>query len=254
MKRTLTITLLGLMAVLSVSAQALQQPSISKENDRAETMPGVDQVLDRFVNAIGGQAANKKITSRVTRATIEIPAASLSGPVEIYAKYPDKFFTIATIENVGEFKSGYDGKTGWSLDPQNGLRELSGIELVQTKRRGEIHGLLDLKKNFSRMEVKGKDKVSGRDVYIVEAVPPEGTAQKLYFDTESGLLVRWDIVTVTPQGDFPLTNYFEDYREVGGVKLAFSVRFESAAGSYTIKLQEVKHNVAIDDAKFNKPS
>ena len=253
MKRTLTITLLSLVTALSVSAQSMQRISLSKESSKAETPPSVDQILDKFVNALGGEAAIKKITSRATKGTIEIPAAGLKGQIETYSKAPDKFFTVVMIENVGEFKTGSDGKIVWSIDPQNGLRELKGTELLQSKRRGDIYGFLNLKKNFSKMEVKGMEKVSGQDAYVIEATPPEGTAQKLYFDAASGLLVRWDIVAVTPQGDFPTQNFFGDYREVDGVKLVFSTRFEGATGSYTINIEEVKNNVPIDDAKFNKP-
>jgi zinc protease len=107
---------------------------------------------------------------------------------------------------------------------------------------------------YSKMTVKGKDKVGDKEVYVVEATPTEGSPHKLYFDTQSGLMLRTDREADTPQGKMPFEIYMEDYREVDGVKMPFTVRQVAPAISFTIKVDEVKHNVPVDDAKFNKPA
>jgi hypothetical protein len=76
----------------------------------------------------------------------------------------------------------------------------------------------------------------------------------MYFDTQTGLIARTDMTLETPEGQFQIETTVDDYREVDGIKIPFTMRQESSASSAVIKLTEVKHNVAIDDAKFNKPS
>ena len=102
------------------------------------------------------------------------------------------------------------------------------------------------------MESKGR--LKGRDVYIVEGTPVKGPSEKLLFDTESGLLVRWDMVRKDPRrGNVFVKVSLEDYREVDGVKVPYSVRFALENFDFTIKIDDLKHNVPIDDAIFKKP-
>jgi zinc protease len=102
--------------------------------------------------------------------------------------------------------------------------------------------------------VKGKEAVEGHDAYVVEATPAEGTAETMYFDVDSGVLVR-----TQAQGEFqgsPITieSTLGDYREVDGVKIPFVMHQSMGDFGFTIRLTEVKHNVPLDDAKFDKPT
>jgi hypothetical protein len=72
----------------------------------------------------------------------------------------------------------------------------------------------------------------------------------MYFDITSGLLIRRD---TTIQGT-TLQAYFEDYKEVAGVKLPFTIRRSRPDFSFTYRFNEISHNVAIDDTKFDKPT
>ena len=49
---------------------------------------------------------------------------------------------------------------------------------------------------------------------------------------------------------------FEDYREVDGVKLPFTIRISNIDTyfSLTRRLTEIRHNVAVDDAQFRMPA
>lgn len=243
MKRTLTITLFIL-----ASATAMAQ------TPKPEPLPSADQIIDRYIAALGGKAAIEKLTSRVAKGTIDIPVAGASGTVEVYLKAPGKGSTVASLSGLGEFLQGCDGKTAWTSDPFQGMRDLSGVELVATKREMDIHDDLKIKQTFSKMTVTGKQKLGSLDVYVVDAVPVEGNPEKLYFDAQTGLLIRRDVEIESPQGRLPSENYLEDYRVVDGVKVAHTARQVTPAYELTIKYTEIKHNVPIEDAKFNKPA
>ena len=105
-----------------------------------------------------------------------------------------------------------------------------------------------------RQEQKGKQKVGDREAYVIVATPAAGSPEKWYFDTQTGLLIRTDSERESPEGKVPVEAYLEDYKEIDGVKLPFTLRQVLPAFSIIIKISEVKHNVPIEDSKFDKPS
>jgi hypothetical protein len=117
------------------------------------------------------------------------------------------------------------------------------------------HRCLPLRaKKQKRRNWRGKEKVGDREVYVIEATPEEGGAEKMSFDTQTGLLIYTDVERERPQGKIRVETHFEDYREVDGTKLPFTMRQSSPNLSFIIRINEVKHNIPIEDAKFNKPA
>jgi hypothetical protein len=105
------------------------------------------------------------------------------------------------------------------------------------------------------MGLEGQARLHGRDVYIVEGKPEKGPTEKLFFDKENGLLLRWDMVRRNPQrGNVFVKVHLDDYREVDGLKVPFKVRFAFESFDITLRIAELKHNVPIDDAVFQKPN
>jgi zinc protease len=259
MKRFVTLLLFTLVAVGQGLAQGAAPKSEAKSADAAKAaekappLPTVDQILDKYVQAMGGRTAIEKLTSRAAKGTFEMAAMGLNAPVELYAKAPNRVATTINISGFGTVAEGYDGKTAWAQDPTSGLREKGGVELATARLDAEFHKELKLRELYPKMELKGREKVGEREAYVVLATPPEGSAEKWYFDAESGLLVRSDVEREGPQGKLPFEIYLEDYREVDGVKMPFTSRMVNPSVSITIRLEEVKHNVAVDEAKFAKP-
>ena len=139
-------------------------------------------------------------------------------------------------------------------DPINGLRDITGVELAQLKREADFHREAHLKEVYTKLAVKGKDKVGDKEVYVVEATPAESSAETWYFDSQSGLMLRQDAEREGPQGKQSVQVFLDNYKEVDGVKLPFSIHQITPAFTLDIKIEEVKHNVPVDDAKFVKPA
>jgi hypothetical protein len=260
MKLAMTIVIYSLLLASPTGAAFTQekpQPAKAPEATMPKATaaePTVDQILDRYVEATGGRQAYEKITSRVAKGTFELSSMGLKGEFEVYAKAPNKTLRIQRLSGVGEILDGYDGKIGWAQNPMVGLREKSGAELAAIARSSDIHGPIKTRQLYSKLEFKGKEKVGNRETYAILATPAEGAPVKMYFDTQTGLLARTDTEFESPEGRFHVETTMDDYREVDGVKMPFTIRQESSVSSAVIRLTEVKHNVAIDDAKFNKPS
>jgi len=228
---------------IPVSGQA--QPQVS--------LPSLDEIIARYEKALGGKAAFEKLTSRVSKGSFVLGGMGNTGTTEIYQKAPDKMVTITDIQDFGVFRSGVDGTVAWLDTPQTGTQELTGDTAAASRRGGDFYHQIRLKETYPKMVVKGKESFEGHDVYVVQATPAEGAPELLSFDADSGLLVRSQTQMNGPQGTIDIDTRLSDYREVDGVKLPFTIDQERSDFSFTIKITEVKHNVPIDDAKFEKP-
>lgn len=247
MKRIMSVILLSLAVAGAASAQETKPKP-------ADAMPTADQIIEKYVQALGGKAALEKINSRTSKASFDIPAMGANGTAEIYEKAPNKTLAIITIPGYGVIREAYDGKVAWAEDPSTGIREKSGTEFADAKNEAEFHRALKLKQLFPTMTVKGKEKVGEREAYLIEAKPAEGSMEKWYFDTQTGLLIRQDAERESPQGKVPTETYLEDYREVDGIKIPHITRVSNPMFVISIKTEEVKHNVPVEDAKFAKPT
>jgi hypothetical protein len=259
MKQSLIIILLSLITAVTAMAQGAQQKSETEPRSAKapQSTPTVDQILDRYVQAIGGAAAYRKLTSRITRMTLVSEDSDVTASFESYWQAPNKAVEIRQYKlgNGVEFEvsRGFNGAVGWSLNPTNGgFRELIGTELAAEKRGDEFYWEIKLKELYPRMALIGQAPVGDRMAHCIEATPSEGDPIKLYFEAQTGLLVRIDSIYENGSGGKILNEtYFEDYREVDGIKMPFTIRMP--ADKVTYKVNEVKHNVPIDEAKFKSP-
>ncbi len=256
MRKLITVLLfMLLMAISAVAQETGQKPEAKPEDTKAaEALPTADQIIDKYVEALGGKAAIQKATSRVAKGTFDIPAFGASGTFEAYAKAPDKNITIIDVPGFGVIKQGFDGKVAWEDNPQVGLNEKSGSALARAKLDGDFYREIRLKELYSKITVKRKEKVGDKDAYVLEAVATGVSPETWYFDTETGLLVRADSEREGPNGTTMAQLYFEDYKELDGIKIPYSIRQTTPEFSLSLKFTEVKHNVDIDDAKFAKPA
>ena len=216
-----------------------------------DSMPTAEQVLDKYVQALGGKAAIEKMTTLVIKGIVDVPSTGETGTMELYQKAPNKEMQMISTPSNGPSQRGFDGASGWNWDPDSGPSDMSPADLMAIKLESDFYRAVRLKDLYPKMSVKGREKVGEREAYVVDAPRPDGTSEKMYFDVQNGLLVRSDVpIEVPDEGRTIVTSQYEDYREVNGVKVAFTIRQTSADFDYVIKLSEVKYNAPIDDAKF----
>ncbi|HEV2115952.1 MAG TPA: hypothetical protein VGR48_08000 [Terriglobales bacterium] len=212
--------------------------------------PSVDSILDRFVQALGGHAALEKINSMVFTGVLNISQLKTSGKTTEYFRSPDYFAFVAEIPGYGTVRTIYDGKAAWNSDPKQGVSQISGPQLSDISRRSDIHWNLKLKEFYPGLKVIGREKVNGKDAWALESTV-DGWTYRLYFDTETGLLVRFDTDTHKAEGNSSVL--IGDYRQVGNVRFSFTASMTSSTGGWSRQLNEVKFNVPIDDSVFAKP-
>lgn len=238
--------ILACAASLSVSLNAQQTPTI-------------DQILAKYVTALGGREAILKQTSRHVKGTAELEGLPAAGTAESYAKAPDKYFATIAFPEIGISKRGYDGQNGWTGDPRNGVQDLTGADLDSMKRLSDMFQALDIRKNYPKLELLASEDVEGKPAYVIQAALSDGSTRKMYFDVASGLMVRTMESTNTPDGEVAISVDYRDYRDAGGVKYPYTVvnrtkAPDGSASSITIHLAEVQTNVPVEDAIFKKPA
>src|SRR5438128_9824540 len=238
-----------------------------------------DSILDKYIQAIGGAQRLAGLTSFAGRGTsVGFGGFGGGGDVEIVAKAPDKRSTIILFKQEtgrGDQIRTYDGRTGWVRTPLNVLGEfqLTGTDLdgarfdAQLSFPGQLKQVLtnvksgpptsitDLPAPSSQSSLQ-QDVTLGQThtVDVVQGTGPRGLLVTLYFDKQSGLLLRELRYGNSPIGRIPTQIDFADYRDVSGIKLPFRITYAWLDGRDSIVLNDIKANVPVSEAKFGRPA
>ena len=216
-----------------------------------------DQILDKYIQAIGGAQALAKLTSFAAKGTYQGFDTDLEAlPLEVFAKAPGQRTAIVHM-HAGDSITAFDGRAGWIASPDKPValitlagEDLDGVKLdaVLSFPTGIKQALTGWRAGFPAATI------NERAVLIVQGTAAGKSRVKLFFDKESGLLVRVLRYTDTAVGIIPAQTDYSDYRDVAGVKMPFHWVATWTDGQSTVDLSEVQANVAIDAAKFAKPA
>jgi photosynthetic reaction center cytochrome c subunit len=226
---------------------------------QAQGVPSVDQVLAKYLQAIGGAANVARVTSLIaTGKSTGYRGFGGGGVVELSLQAPDKRATHISFPEYpdrGVSARTYDGRTGWIATP---LAVVPKYELAGSERDGaRLDAMLafptQIAQALTGLRVGPPSTIEDKDVTVVQGNGPNGTLATLYFDDKTGLLVRIVRHGRSPIGRVPTQVDYSDYREVGGIRFPFHWTFAWLDGRDTFEFTDVKLNVPIDSAKFGEP-
>jgi hypothetical protein len=225
--------------------------AMNPEAAKPAVMPPADQIVDKYVQALGGAEALGKISSRVEKGTLT-GFGDRQFPIEVYAKAPDKRLSVMHMPN-GESTTAYDGRAGWLGFSQGPPHPMTPPEANSARMDADFHFALRLKQNFSQRRVERPEKIGDQETYLVVGANPGQPPVRLYFSQESALLVRLVRYVETPLGRNPTQIDYADYRDVDGIKVPFRWTLARPGGRFTIQVDQCQQNVPIDDTKFSMP-
>jgi len=219
-----------------------------------------EQILDKYLQAVGGAQALGRLTSFAAKGTYEgFDSDFEKAPVDIYAKAPNLRAMVVHMTS-GDATSAYDGRGAWLAFPRDlapvPLMPLVGADLTGARVDAQLtfpapikQLLTDWRADFPAVTIDDKP------VFVVQGTT-DRVPVKLYFDKASGLLVRQTRYAATAVGTVPTHVTYSDYREVQGtgVKIPFTWQTTWVDGQYTVNLTSVQPNVAIDAARFTPPA
>jgi len=215
-----------------------------------------DQILDKFIQAIGGAERLAGLTSFVGRGKYQGYAADDKLPFEIFAKAPDQRATIVHGPG-GDTITTFDGHSGWVAAPATDKPvspiEMTGGDLIGAKLDAELAFSVKIKQQLTQWRVGFPAEINNQEVQLVQGTADGRYPVNLYFDNKSGLLVRVVRYQDSPVGLNPTQVDYSDYRDVGGIMLPFRWATTWLDGRSITELTEIQPNVAIDGSKFAKP-
>jgi hypothetical protein len=226
------------------------QETQDHEANRSD-LASADQLIMKYIQALGGTKAIEETWSRVGKGTITFAGRRL--PIEVFAKAPDKRLSVIHLAD-GDSITAYNGHEGWLFTPDHPVHEMSGSELDAARLDADLHFPLDIKQIFSELAVNRLEKIGDRELYLMSGIRPGQPPVKFYFDPESGLLLRQVRYSQSPVGDNPTQIDYQDYRDSGGMKTAFHWTIARPGGQFAVQLDQVQQNIPLDDAKFTKPA
>jgi len=246
---------LGVGQAFSQTAAPATGATAKDANAKDPALPSAEELSAKCAKGSGGKEAWAKISTLVLSGTLEVPAMGATGKVEIIAKAPNKILQTTSIAD-GQFvqKQGFDGRVGWKYDTQQGLKKLEGAELEEARTDANFDADVRLKEIYPDMKVTGRTKIGTHDAYAAVAHGAGGKTITFYFDPESGRRIAEDTEGPDESGKVEKTSLtFEEYKAVEGIQIATKIGVTTPAFSLVINVQEVKHNVPVDDATFAMP-
>jgi photosynthetic reaction center cytochrome c subunit len=242
-------------------SEAYRAVEAKKQADLAAATPSTDQIIAKYIAALGGADALKKVTSRTIISTTELsPNVRGAGPM-LYVKEEQDFkapnlYVSIVQTGTGTTAKGFDGTDSWVQNARGGVTTQTDTALARAKRAADLSEPLDLKQEYTRLTVRGTEKVGDHDAYVVIGFPNGDNPERLYFDTQTGLLLRKSTFDITALGNYTTQTDYDDYRDVVGVKVPFLVKTVSISPADTVirHIEKVENNAAVDASKFTKPA
>jgi outer membrane lipoprotein-sorting protein len=241
-------------------------PPPTPDPDRIELLPkaiaspeAATQILDKYIQAIGGASQLAKLNSFTAKGTYSgFDTDFKKVPADIYGKAPNMRSTVNHLPG-GDNTAAYDGHEGWVAASDKPISPivLSGGDLDGSRMDADVafptnlkQDLRDLHGGFPPVTINGKA------VQVIEGTAAGGTQVKLYFDKTTGLLVRQTRLLETVIGLTPLHIDYSDYRLVpgSGLKMPFKTEVTWVDGQSTTELTSVTPNSTVAAEKFAKPT
>ncbi len=220
--------------------------------------PTVDQILERYIQALGGAQRLAAVTTFIGKGMYSgFDTSELKVPVEVFAKAPGQRAVIVHGP-LGDDTTACDGRAGWIAGPDKPVPVLAvptGADLDGLQLDGNLSFPGGIRQALGQWRVGfPATLIDDREVDVVQATASHGSRVKLFFDRGSGLLVRVVRYTDTVVGFVPTQIDYSDYREVSGIKMPFKWTSTWTDGQSTTELSEVQANMPIDAAKFTRPA
>ncbi len=221
-----------------------------RENAGAAVGMRADEIIDKYIAALGGLEALDKITSRKIEGTLTVDAMgqSMHGDFLQYEKAPNKQYQKFSLP-MGTQEVWVDGAT--AVRSTGGEKEvLSGTELAETLEDAAFLDFLHYKEIGVTLEVKGEKSVDGAPAYAVEVRKKSGKASTLYFDAKSFLLVMDEKMEGPPGKGVLIATKYGDYKTVGGMQIPHTIRQTPMGATVTISVTSCQVNADLPDSLF----
>ena len=242
----------GLAAQFPAPARPPKTAAEAVQADPAK-LPSARSVLDRHVEAIGGRDAVLSHNSTSARGTLSMPAAGLTGTLEIYGARPNKTLLKVSIPGVGEVLEGFDGTHGWSLSPMTGPMLLDGKQLEEKRFDSDFYGELRGDERYASMTVLERTDFEGRACYKLRLVKKNGGEDIEFYDVATGLKAGSITTRESQMGTITGTQVTGDYKKFGNLLQPTRVRSSMGGMEQVITITAIEYD-SVPASVFDMPA
>ncbi|HEX3740391.1 MAG TPA: c-type cytochrome [Terriglobales bacterium] len=214
-------------------------------------LPHAEEIVAKYVEAIGGEASVSKLKSLHEKGMFE--AAGHQFPVEVFVQSPERIAVVTHWPN-GDGSTVFNGHAGWITFPGRPQHPMTPADVEAARIDADLQFAIDMKKLFSDLRVEKEVKLGDTDTVMISGQRAGMPPVEMYFDKQSGLLIRMVRYAQSPLGRNPTQIDYSDYRDIKGVKLPFSWTSSTPTGRFTIQLESAQANTSIPESRFEKPA
>jgi outer membrane lipoprotein-sorting protein len=215
-----------------------------------------DELVAKNIAARGGLDKLKAV--QTVRMTGKMTMGPMEAPFTLEMKRPKNLRAEFVVQGMTGVQA-YDGKTAWFVMPFMGKKDPEVAPADETKQADEqadFDGpLVDYKTKGNTVELVGKEKVEGTDVYKLKVTLKGGEVRYLYLESDSFLEIKTEAKRTVRGNDVEFESSIGDYKEISGLMIPFSIE-NSPKGSpqkQKITFDKVEFNVPIEDTRFKMP-
>jgi hypothetical protein len=248
------------LALTTLAVSSLAAPASRAADGGASTGMGatslargprtVEVILGDIARALGSDAAWKAHKSVRMKLEMTFQGMGISGQGERFATKDDKALVVTDLPGMGTIREGSNGKVMWAQDPINGTRRLTGAEAEQSRLEAVWNAELRMSELYKTIEL-APSSPPGQECLVL--TPSEAPVVTNCYDAKTHLQVSQKGTRSTPQGDTPFSSTLKDWREVGGLKMPFSVDTQAGPITFTARMTDVKFDEPMDDKMFEPP-
>ena len=214
----------------------------------------VDEIVAKNLKAKGGAEKWKSISS--VKMTGTFSAQGMEGPMSLYAKRPNLSRQEITM-NGRKLVQAFDGTTPWMILPDSeAAREMPEAQGESVRTNADFDGpLMDYAAKGHKIELVGKEKVGGTEVYHLKLTKKGGSVEHYYLDTESGIEVKRTVDVDAGGTKQTVETELSNFKSVDGIMIPHTMK-QSVNGTPVAQMnvEKIEFNAPIEDALFRMPA
>mgnify|MGYP003632967463 CR=1 FL=1 len=258
MKRKTIGAMAGLLAVAGLAGPLMAQDgtkplSTEVKSDTKKHDAKALEVIDTFVEKVGGKDMIMSIESTTVTGTIDIPMAGIKGSMKMYAAKPGKMAMVMELPGFGKTETGYDGEYGWSSDPMQGPRLLTEEEVSDLAEQADPNSAAKHREIYDVISYAGEVQFSGQKAHKISLTRPNGRESTEFYSVESGMLIGQEAVQASPMGEIKITTNLSDYKEFGGMKMPTKMVQNIGPQQIVMTITDATIN-NVDNTVFERPA
>jgi Photosynthetic reaction centre cytochrome C subunit len=226
-------------------------PAAEEHQERPKGLPTAADIVKKYADAAGDVSRWESFRAKGVRESQD----GKTPPIPFELEWSHGRFHVTGETPRGKMEQTVGATHGWVKAPEP--HDMNAHELDLSRDQAAAYQPTDPKDistDPKASRVAGKEKIGDHDTYILFTSGGQKARQRLYFDATSGLLVRKVVLTDSPVGTIPSQTDFDEWKDAGGTKFPFVVKWSSVdwRNSATRKYSDVTLAAKIEEKAFDK--